>query len=47
MSLHDGVKSSTLLVLNSADDTADIVLKLQTPPIALLHASVAPRRAAR
>jgi hypothetical protein len=47
MSLHDGVKSSWLLVVIGADDTDDLVRKLQTSRIALLHASVAPRRAAR
>jgi hypothetical protein len=47
MALHDGVKSKRLLVVIDACDTADLVLKLQTPTTALLHANVAPRRPAR
>jgi hypothetical protein len=47
MSLHDGVKPTRLLVLIDAHDLTDLVPKLQTPATALLHASVAPRGAAR
>jgi hypothetical protein len=47
MALHDGAKPKRLLVVIDVHDTAGFVLKLQTPPVALLRASVAPRRAAR
>jgi hypothetical protein len=47
MSLHDGVKSPRLLVVIVADDPTNLVAKLQRPAAALLHASVAPGRAAR
>jgi hypothetical protein len=47
MSLHDGVKSTRLLVVFVAPDTTILVSRLQTPIAALLHANVAPRRAAR
>ena len=45
--VHDGVKPARLLVPSAACGMPDLVRKLQVPVIALLHASVAPRRAAR
>jgi hypothetical protein len=47
MSLHDGVKSTGLLVAIDACDMTDLVPKLQTAATALLRASIAPHRAAR
>jgi hypothetical protein len=47
MSLHDGVNSARLLVPIGADDIDGLVLKLQRPTTAFLHASVAPRGVAR